>query len=213
MPKPLAGINGSGLHLHLSLFKNGQNAFFDPKAEYQLSKTAMGFIAGLFEHAEGMVALTNPLVNSYKRLTPGYEAPTSIAWSVSHRSAMIRVPKRRGSGTRAEFRIPDSSCNPYLALSAILAAGLDGLERGLTPPPPIERNVYDLSVRDKRKYGVSEIPTTLREALEALRKNRVIRDALGKHVYDSFLDAKQLEWDSYRIAVHQWELDQYLAEY
>jgi glutamine synthetase len=126
---------------------------------------------------------------------------------------MIRVPKRRGSGTRAEYRIPDPSCNPYLALSAILAAGLDGLEQGSAPPPPIERNVYDLSVRDKRKYGVSELPTTLREALEALRKDRVIREALGKPLYDSFLDAKQLEWDSYRIAVHQWELDQYLAEY
>lgn len=213
MPKPLAGINGSGLHLHLSLFKNGQNAFFDAKGEYELSKTALGFITGLLEHAEGMMAITNPLVNSYKRLTPGYEAPTSVAWSVSHRSAMIRVPKRRGSGTRAEFRIPDPSCNPYLALTAILAAGLDGLEQNLTPPPPIERSVYDLSVRDKRKYGVSELPTTLREALEALHKNRVIRDALGKPLYDSFLDAKQLEWDSYRIAVHQWELDQYLAEY
>jgi len=213
MPKPLAGINGSGMHLHLSLFKNGQNAFFDPKGQYQLSKTALQFIAGLFEHAEDMAAITNPLVNSYKRLTPGYEAPTSIAWSVSHRSAMIRVPKRRGAGTRAEFRVPDPSCNPYLALAAILGAGLDGIENGLTPPPPIERNVYDLSVRDKRKYRVSELPGTLREALEALRKSRVIRDALGKIVYDNFLEAKQIEWDSYRIAVHQWELNQYLAEY
>lgn len=218
MPKPLAGINGSGMHLHMSLFKGGQNAFFEPKGRlddwpYQLSKTALGFIAGLFEHAGGMVAVTNPLVNSYKRLTPGYEAPTSVAWSVSHRSAMIRIPRRRGHGTRAEFRVPDPSCNPYLALTAVLAAGMDGIENNLTPPPPIERNVYDLSVRDKRKYRVSELPGTLREALEALRKNRVIRDALGKMVYDSFLDAKQIEWDSYRISVHRWELDQYLAEY
>ncbi|MER3553452.1 MAG: type I glutamate--ammonia ligase [Meiothermus sp.] len=213
MPKPVAGINGSGMHLHLSLFKNGQNAFFDPKGEYQLSGTALAFIAGLLEHTDGMMAVTNPLVNSYKRLTPGYEAPTSVAWSVSHRSAMIRVPKRRGTGTRAEFRIPDPSSNPYLALAVILAAGLDGLENGLTPPPPIERNVYDLSVRDRRKYRVSELPVTLGEALEALRKNRVIRDALGKDVYANFMAAKEIEWGSYRTAVHRWELDQYLAEY
>ncbi|MER3482044.1 MAG: type I glutamate--ammonia ligase [Meiothermus sp.] len=213
MPKPVAGINGSGMHLHLSLFKNGQNAFFDSKGEYELSKTALAFVAGLLEHTDGMMAVTNPLVNSYKRLTPGYEAPTSVAWSVSHRSAMIRVPKRRGTGTRAEFRIPDPSSNPYLALAVILAAGLDGLENGLTPPPPIERNVYDLSVRDRRKYRVSELPVTLGEALEALRKNRVIRDALGKDVYANFMAAKEIEWGSYRTAVHRWELDQYLAEY
>lgn len=213
MPKPIAGINGSGMHLHLSLFKGGQNAFLEAKGQYQLSKTALQFIAGLLEHANGMMAVTNPLVNSYKRLTPGYEAPTSVAWSVSHRSAMIRVPKRRGVGTRAEFRIPDPSSNPYLALTAILAAGLDGIEGNLTPPPPIERSVYDLSVRDRRKYRVSELPVTLGEALEALRKNRVIREALGKDVYDNFLQAKEIEWRSYRTAVHQWELDQYLAEY
>lgn len=141
MPKPIAGINGSGMHFHLSLFKNGQNAFFEPKGRleawpHHLSKTALQFIAGLFEHAEGMAAITNPLVNSYKRLTPGYEAPTSVAWSVSHRSAMIRVPKRRGAGTRAEFRFPDPSCNPYLALAVILGAGLEGIESSLTPPLP-----------------------------------------------------------------------------
>ncbi len=218
MPKPIAGINGSGLHLHLSLFKNGENAFFEPKGRlevwpHQLSPTALQFIAGLFEHAEGMAAITNPLVNSYKRLTPGYEAPTSVAWSVSHRSAMIRVPKRRGNGTRAEFRFPDPSCNPYLALAVILAAGLEGIENRLEPPPPIERDVYDLSVRDRRKYRVSEMPSTLREALEALQKNRVVRNALGEQVYKDFLHAKQVEWDAYRISVHQWELNQYLAEY
>lgn len=218
MPKPIAGINGSGLHFHLSLFKNGQNAFFEPKGglevwPHQLSQTALQFIAGLFEHAEGMAAITNPLVNSYKRLTPGYEAPTSVAWSVSQRSAMIRVPKRRGVGTRAEFRFPDPSCNPYLALAVILAAGLEGIESNLTPPPPIERDVYELSVRDRRKYRVTEMPGTLREALEVLQKDRVVRHALGEQVYRDFLNAKQLEWNSYRIAVHQWELQQYLAEY
>ncbi|MDW8482429.1 MAG: type I glutamate--ammonia ligase [Meiothermus sp.] len=218
MPKPIAGLNGSGLHFHLSLFKEGANAFFEPQGKlkvwpHQLSKTALSFIAGLFEHAEGLAAITNPLVNSYKRLTPGYEAPTAVSWSVSHRSAMIRVPKRRGTSTRAEFRLPDPSCNPYLALAVILAAGLDGLENQLTPPPPIERNVYDLSVRDRRKYRVSEMPGTLREALEALQKNRVIRAALGEQVYKDFLNAKRVEWGSYRTAVHQWELEQYLAEY
>jgi glutamine synthetase len=213
MPKPRAGISGSGMHFHLSLFKGGNNAFFDTKGQYQLSKDALRFVAGLFEHADGMVAVTNPLVNSFKRLTPGFEAPTSVAWSVSYRSAMIRIPARRSNGTRVEFRIPDPSCNPYLALAAMAGAGMEGIESNLTPPPPIERNVYDLSVRDKRKYRVSELPVTLGEALEALRKNRVIREALGKQIYDNFLDAKQLEWGSYRIAVHQWELDQYLAEY
>ncbi|RIH85449.1 Glutamine synthetase [Calidithermus roseus] len=213
MPKPIAGINGSGLHMHLSLFKNGENAFYDPEGDNKLSKIALYFIQGLLEHAEGMVAITNPLVNSYKRLTPGYEAPTSIAWSDSNRSAMIRVPARRGIGTRAEFRAPDPSCNPYLALAVILAAGLDGIEKKELPPPPIERNIYQLSVRDRRKHKVSELPGTLREALEALQKDEVIRGALGDHLYKQFLRAKQIEWNSYRSAVHQWELDQYLAEY
>ncbi|RDI96695.1 type I glutamate--ammonia ligase [Meiothermus sp. QL-1] len=218
MPKPIAGINGSGLHFHLSLFKGGENAFFEPRGSleawpHQLSPTALQFIAGLFEQAEGLAAITNPLVNSYKRLTPGYEAPTMVAWSVSHRNAMIRIPKRRGPSTRAEFRLPDPACNPYLALAVILAAGLYGLENRLTPPPPIERDVYDLSVRDRRKYRVSEMPGTLREALEALQKNRVVREALGDRVYKDFLQAKRVEWGSYRTAVHQWELEQYLAEY
>lgn len=213
LPKPIAGINGSGMHTHLSIFKGGKNAFYDEKAQYQLSKTALSFIGGLLEHAEGMVAVTNPLVNSYKRLTPGYEAPTNIAWSASNRSAMIRIPARRGVGTRAELRMPDPACNPYLALAVMLAAGLDGIERKLTPPPPIQRNIYQMSVRDRRKHKISELPGTLREALEALRKNRVVREALGQHVYEHFLQAKQMEWDSYRITVHQWELDQYLAEY
>jgi glutamine synthetase len=217
MPKPLVGVNGSGMHLHLSLLKNGQNAFFEPKGKaevwpYQLSKTALHFVGGLLEHTEGMLAITNPLVNSYKRLIPGYEAPTNVAWSVSHRSAMVRIPTRRGVGTRAELRIPDPACNPYLALAVILAAGLDGLEGGYTPPPPIERNVTDLSIRDKRKYRVSELPETLHEALEGLRKNRVIREALGPHVYEHFTQAKELEWHAYRSAVHQWEIHQYLGE-
>ena len=213
MPKPVAGINGSGMHIHLSLFRGGENAFFDEKAEYQLSHTAKNWIAGLLEHAAGMVAITNPPVNSSKRLTPGYEAPTNIAGSASNRSAMIRIPARRGVGTRTELRMPDPSCNPYLALAAILAAGLDGIERNLVPPPDIHRNIYQMSVRDRRKHKIRELPGTLREALVTLQRDRVVREALGEHVYAKFLDAKTLEFDGYRIAVHDWELDHYLAEY
>ncbi len=213
MPKPIAGINGSGMHTHLSIFKNGKNAFYDPKAEYQLSKTALNFIAGLLKHAPGMVAITNPLVNSYKRLTPGYEAPTNIAWSAANRSAMVRIPARRGVGTRAELRMPDPSANPYLALAVMLAAGLDGIENDLTPPPPIQRNIFSMTVRERRRHKIKELPGTLREAIEAMEKDSVIKDALGEHVFDNFIKAKKIEWEDYRISVHDWELQNYLAEY
>lgn len=213
MPKPVAGIAGSGMHTHLSVFKGGENAFFDPKAEYQLSTTSLAWIGGLIEHAPGMVAITNPTVNSYKRLTPGHEAPTNIAWSVSNRSAMIRIPARRGNGTRAELRMPDPSANPYLALAVTVAAGIDGLERGLTPPPPIARNIFEMSVRDRRRHKIKELPANLREAITNLKRDRIVVDALGDHVYRHFVEAKTLEYDEYRIAVHGWELDRYLAEY
>jgi len=213
MPKPVAGINGSGMHTHLSVFRNGKNAFFDEKAEYQLSRTALNWIAGLLEHASGMVAVTNPTVNSYKRLTPGYEAPTNIAWSASNRSAMIRIPARRGLGTRSELRMPDPSCNPYLALALMLAAGKDGIERDLTPPPAIQRNIFEMSVRDRRRHKIKELPGTLREALMALRRDQVMVEALGEHAFEHFVGAKMREFDEYRITVHDWELDQYLAEY
>ena len=213
MPKPVAGINGSGMHTHLSVFKDGKNAFFDDKAEYQLSRTALNWIAGLLEHAAGMVAITNPTVNSYKRLTPGFEAPTNIAWSASNRSAMIRIPARRGLGTRSELRMPDPSCNPYLALAVMLAAGRDGIERDLTPPPAIQRNIFEMSVRDRRRHKIKELPGTLREALGALQKDRTMVEALGEHAFEHFVGAKTREFDEYRIAVHDWELDKYLAEY
>jgi glutamine synthetase len=213
MPKPVAGINGSGMHTHLSLFKNGKNAFLDEKTSLQLSKTAQQFIAGLLEHADEMVAITNPLVNSFKRLTPGYEAPTNVAWSASNRSAMIRVPAKRGPSTRCELRIPDPSCNPYLALTVMLAAGMSGMAQNLTPPPPIQRNIYQMSVRDRRKHKVKELPGTLREALQIMKRSRVIKNALGEHIFDHFIDAKTLEFDNYRVTVHDWELEQYLAEY
>jgi len=213
MPKPVAGINGSGMHTHLSVFKGGKNAFFDEKAEYQLSHTALNWIAGLLEHAQGMVAITNPTVNSYKRLTPGFEAPTNIAWSASNRSAMIRIPARRGLGTRSELRMPDPSCNPYLALAVMLAAGRDGIERDLTPPPPIQRNIFEMSVRDRRRHKIKELPGTLREALVALQRDHTMIEALGEHAFRHFVDSKVREFDDYRIAVHEWELDHYLAEY
>jgi glutamine synthetase len=213
MPKPVAGINGSGMHTHLSLFRDGKNAFFDERAELQLSQTALQFIAGLLEHAAGMVAVTNPIVNSYKRLTPGYEAPTNIAWSASNRSAMIRIPARRGSSTRCELRMPDPACNPYLALAAMLAAGMDGIESKLEPAPAIQRNIYHMSVRDRRRHKIRELPASLREAVGAMKRDRVIRQALGEHVFDHFVESKTLEFDAYRISVHDWELQQYLATY
>jgi len=213
MPKPVGGIAGSGMHTHLSVFQDGKNAFFDEKAQYQLSKTAQQWIGGLLEHAPGFVAITNPTVNSYKRLTPGYEAPTTIAWSVSNRSAMIRIPARRGNSTRAEVRMPDPSSNPYLALAVMAAAGMDGLKRKVVPPPPINRNIYQMSVRDRRKHKVKELPATLREAVGNFRRNKVVTEALGEHVTRNFLEAKTQEYDEYRIAVHGWELNRYLAEY
>ncbi|HHO56758.1 MAG TPA: type I glutamate--ammonia ligase [Trueperaceae bacterium] len=213
MPKPKGGMNGSGMHVHLSLFSKGKNVFYDEKAELGLSKTALYFIAGLLAHAPNMVAITNPIVNSYKRLTPGYEAPTNIAWSASNRSAMIRIPARRGLGTRAELRMPDPAANPYLALTVMLAAGLDGIERKLMPPPAIQRNIYHMSVRDRRKHKIKELPGTLREALAELKKDSVMKEALGEHVYKSFIEAKSQEFDDYRITVHDWELENYLDEY
>jgi len=213
MPKPVQGINGSGMHCHMSVFKDGKNVFFDEDGRHQLSEVMEQWIAGVLEHATAIVAITNPTVNSYKRLTPGFEAPTNIAWSVSNRSAMIRVPARRGNSTRAELRMPDPSCNPYLALAAICAAGIDGLERKLVPPPPVNRNIYHMSVRDRRRHKIRELPMTLREAIGTLKRDKTIVEALGEHAFKQFVAAKTLEYDDYRIAVHGWELERYLAEY
>ena len=213
MPKPVEGLAGSGMHTHMSIFKEGRNAFFDPDAEYQLSREALAWIGGVLEHAPGMVAVTNPTVNSYKRLVPGHEAPTNIAWSVSNRSAMIRIPARRGNSTRAELRMPDPSAKPYLALAAIAAAGIDGLQRDVVPPPPINRNIYQMSVRDRRRHKIKDLPMNLREAVASLRRDRVIAEALGDHVFKGLVEAKTQEYDEYRIAVHDWERERYLAEY
>ncbi|ACO46177.1 type I glutamate--ammonia ligase [Deinococcus deserti] len=210
LPKPIAGISGSGMHCHLSLFKDGVNAFADSSGEHGLSPTAMQFIAGLLEHAGGMTAITNPLVNSYKRLVPGFEAPVNVAWSTSNRSALIRIPAKRGASTRAEVRMPDPSCNPYLALAVMLAAGLDGIEQDMEPAPAIQRNIFKMTVREKRHHRVRELPTDLREALEELAKDDVIAGALGDHVMTHFVAAKRSEWQDYNSTIHAWELDRYL---
>ena len=213
MPKPIFGINGSGMHTHLSLSQDGRNAFYDPEDANGLSKTAYSFIAGLLAHARGFTAITNPLVNSYKRLVPGYEAPVYIAWSAHNRSALIRVPAARGNGTRVELRSPDPSCNAYLAFAAIVAAGLDGIRKGLTPPPSMQRNIYHMTPQERTEHNIANLPGSLEEAIESFLADQVIVDALGPHVVDSFLRAKRAEWDAYRTRVHNWELETYLGIY
>lgn len=213
MPKPIYGIAGSGMHTHFSLFKDGQNVFYDPNGPYQLSETALYFIGGLLAHAPGFTAITNPLVNSYKRLVPGYEAPVYISWSAQNRSALIRIPQRRGQGTRVELRSPDPSCNPYLAFAVIIKAGLDGIKNRILPPPSIDKNIYEMSAAEREAYQIRSLPGSLREALDALEQDPVIQEALGPHVLEKFLQAKRIEWNLYRTRVHQWELDQYLGRF
>jgi glutamine synthetase len=213
MPKPIFGQNGSGMHTHQSLFADGKNAFHDPKGKWELSEVALSYIAGLLEHARGFCAVTNPLVNSYKRLVPGYEAPVNVAWSMRNRSPLVRIPDKRGTGTRCELRMPDPSANPYLALAVQLAAGLDGLERKLVPTDPVDKNIFEMSFRERRRYRIDELPRDLHEALECLEKSPVIRDALGEHIYERFLEAKYGEWQEYIGQVSAWELKRYLGQY
>ena len=211
MPKPIGGIAGSGMHLHQSLFRGEDNAFFDAKAEDQLSLETHQFIAGLLEHARAYAAITNPLVNSYKRLVPGFEAPVYIAWSERNRSPLIRIPARRGIGTRIELRNPDPSCNPYLALAVTLMAGLDGIEREMSPPPPVNANIYRMSRQERISRGIDSLPESLDEAIAALKGSALMREALGEHIFNHFVQAKEIEWDIYRKQVHQWEIEQYLT--
>jgi glutamine synthetase len=213
MPKPIYGQNGSGMHTHQSLFKKGENAFFDAKGEFELSKTAHHYIGGLLAHARGMSAITNPLVNSYKRLVPGYEAPVNVAWSIHNRSPLIRVPARRGTGTRIELRSPDPAANPYLALAVMLAAGLDGIGTEATSREPVNENIYDMSHRERRRLRIDDLPRDLNEACDELEKDTVITDALGAHITTQFLAAKRQEWSEYMSQVSAWELDRYLAKY
>ncbi len=213
MPKPIFGQNGSGMHTHQSLFQGGKNAFFDPKTEWQLSKPALQYIAGLLDHARGFCAVTNPLVNSFKRLVPGYEAPVNIAWSMKNRSPMIRIPDRRGSGTRCELRMPDPSSNPYLALAVQLAAGLDGIERKLTPPDPVNKNIFTMTYRERRHHRIDDLPRDLHEALDCLEKDPIVMTALGEHIAGRYLEAKRAEWAEYISQVSEWEVRKYLGQY
>ncbi|MEW8958999.1 MAG: type I glutamate--ammonia ligase [Moorella sp. (in: firmicutes)] len=213
MPKPIYGINGSGMHVNISLSKDGRNAFYDPGDRLGLSQTAYQFIAGIMKHARALAAVTNPTVNSYKRLVPGYEAPVYIAWSPRNRSPLIRVPAKRGPSTRIEVRHPDPSCNPYLALAVLLKAGLDGIKKGLTPPPPTDKNIFAMTPDELRAEGIGVLPGSLEEALEALAEDEVIKEALGPHIYERLTLAQKLEWEQYRTRVHQWEIDQYLTKF
>jgi glutamine synthetase len=213
MPKPVFGINGSGMHVHQSLFKGERNAFFGKADEYHLSKVARSYIAGLLAHAPEITAVTNQWVNSYKRLVPGYEAPVYLSWARRNRSDLIRVPEYRPGrekATRLEYRSPDPACNPYLAFSVMLAAGLEGIEKGLEPPAPVEENVYEMSVEERQKRGIGTLPASLLEAILLAEKSEVVRKALGDHVFEAFIQNKKIEWDQYRTQVTEYELKKYL---
>lgn len=213
MPKPIYGINGSGMHVHQSLFRGDDNVFYDPKSEDGLSSIAKYYIGGILKHANAFVAITNPLINSYKRLVPGHEAPVNVAWSERNRSPLVRVPAKRGKSTRIEVRVPDPSANPYLALAVMLAAGLDGIENEITPPPAVNKNIFTMSQREKRRLKVEELPANLLEAIQNLEKSSTMREALGDHIFNHFVSAKKMEWSQYISQVHQWELDRYLSYY
>ncbi len=213
MPKPVFGINGSGMHVHQSLFKGDRNAFFDPKDSYHLSKEARNYIAGLLKHAPEITAVCNQWVNSYKRLVPGYEAPVYLSWARRNRSDLVRVPEYRPGrekATRIEFRSPDPACNPYLCFSVMLAAGLEGIEKGLTPPAPVEENVYEMTPEELKKRGIGTLPANLTDALSLTEKSDIARKALGDHVFEAFLENKRIECDEYRIQVTEYELNRYL---
>ena len=213
MPKPVFGINGSGMHTNMSLFKDGRNAFYDESDPLKLSKTAYNFIAGLLHHVKGMVAITNPLVNSYKRLVPGYEAPCYIAWSAKNRSALIRIPAARGQATRVELRCPDPSCNPYLALAVCLAAGLDGIEKDMTPPAEINDNIFAMDAATRAARGIDSLPGSLSDAVDALEADELIAGTLGDHVLKNYVAGKRKEWDAFRTAVTDWEIGKYVILY
>jgi len=217
MPKPIFGVNGSGMHVHQSLMTgsggNVKNAFFDAKAKYQLSSTALFYIGGILKHARAIAAVTNPLVNSYKRLVPGYEAPVNVAWSERNRSPMVRIPARRGMGTRCEVRMPDPACNPYLAFTVMLAAGLDGIKNKLDPGDPVNENVFEMSEREKKRRKIEQLPGDLSEALDCLEKDDLLKNALGEHIVTNFLEAKRSEWQEYISKVSGWEIEKYLNKF
>ncbi|NWF55194.1 MAG: glutamine synthetase [Syntrophaceae bacterium] len=213
MPKPLFGENGSGMHTHMSLFKGNRNAFFDAKGQYHLSDTARYFIGGLLKHAPEITAVTCQWVNSYKRLVPGYEAPVYISWAQRNRSDLVRVPMYKPGkeeATRIEYRSPDPACNPYLAFAVMLAAGLAGIEQKIAPPDPVEENVYKMGEEERLKRRIRQLPGSLLEALQITEKSQLVREALGDHVFEHFIENKKVEWDRYRIQITSYELEKYL---
>ncbi len=213
MPKPIFGVNGSGMHVHQSLFKGERNAFFSADDKYHLSPTAKGYLAGLMKHAREITAVTSQWVNSYKRLVPGYEAPCYISWATRNRSDLIRIPEYkpgRENATRIEYRSPDPGCNPYLTFSVMLAAGLEGIEKKYTPPEPVKQNVFEMSPEEREKRGIKTLPANLFEAIELAEGSQVVRKALGEHVFKNFLENKKIEWDRFRIQVTDYELKRYL---
>jgi len=213
MPKPLFGVNGSGMHCHQSLFKGKTNAFYDESDKLGLSATARQYMAGILRHARAFAAITNPTVNSYKRLVPGYEAPCYVAWSASNRSPMIRIPASRGLSTRVEVRNPDPAANPYLALAVMLKAGLDGIKQKMQLPPPVDRNIYVMTEEEREDQGIPSLPVDLKDAINEMLRDDVICDAMGEHALAHFVELKEIEWDIYRTQVHAWEREQYLTLY
>lgn len=213
MPKPKYGVNGSGMHINMSLSKDGRNIFADEKDKLGLSQEAYYFIGGIMRHMQAMTAITNPLVNSYKRLVPGYEAPAYITWSATNRSPLIRIPAARGTGARLELRCPDPSANPYLALAVCLRAGLDGIKNRIMPPKSVDRDVFKMSPKERRENDIEEMPGTLMEAVHYMENDKFIRDVLGEHVYEKYIAAKKEEWNRYRCQVTDWEINEYLNTY
>jgi glutamine synthetase len=213
MPKPLFKQNGSGMHTHQSLFKGNKNAFFDPKDEFHLSKLAKSYIAGILKHSKEITSITSQWVNSYKRLVPGYEAPVYISWARRNRSALVRVPMYKPGkekATRIEFRSPDPACNPYLAFAVMLAAGLKGIEKGYELPPPVEEDIFEMSEASRKKHCIESLPGSLSEAIQLTEKSELVKETLGDHVFEKFIENKKIEWDQYRTHVSQFELEKYL---
>jgi glutamine synthetase len=210
MPKPKYGIDGSGMHVNMSIKKDGRNIFDDSEDRLGLSKEAYYFIAGVIKHIKSMTAITNPLVNSYKRLVPNFEAPVYIAWSACNRSPLIRIPAGRGTSARLELRCPDPSANPYLTLAVCIAAGLDGIKNKLTPPDSVDKNIFALTAQEREELGVHRLPANLCEAVDELENSEFIKNVLGDHISSKYVEAKKVEWEDYRTQVTQWELDQYL---
>ncbi len=213
MPKPIFGKAGSGMHCNISLFKDGKNAFLDESKEWQLSDIALYSIGAMLKNVKNFTAITNPTVNSYKRLVPGFEAPVYLAWSLANRSALIRVPAKRGNATRVELRSPDPSCNPYLAFAVLLECCLEGIRTKIDPPDAVDANIYNLSTKERKRQKIETLPGSLIEALNYMEKSPVVRSALGEHIFNEFLATKRKEWDSFRTDVSQWELDKYLHKY